>query len=46
MRGCFYPAFRNAVPLVVSILFVCTIDVLLFHFRTFWMPMAMLGVGS
>jgi membrane protease YdiL (CAAX protease family) len=45
MRGFFYPAFRNAMPLVVSILFVFAIDVLLFHFRTFWMPMALLGVG-
>jgi membrane protease YdiL (CAAX protease family) len=45
MRGFFYPAFRSATPLVVSILLVCAIDVLLFHFRTFWIPMALFGVG-
>jgi membrane protease YdiL (CAAX protease family) len=45
MRGFFYPAFRSATPLVVSILFVCAIDVLLFHFRKFWIPMALFGVG-
>jgi len=45
MRGFFYPAFRSAMPLVVSILFVSAIDVLLFHFRTFWIPMALFGAG-
>lgn len=45
MRGFFYPAFRNSLPLVVSILFVFAIDTLLLHYRTFRIPQALLGVG-
>jgi membrane protease YdiL (CAAX protease family) len=45
MRGFFYPAFRNAVPLVVSILLVFAIDTLLFHYRTLRIPQALVGVG-
>ena len=44
MRGFFYPAFRKASPVVVSIIFVSAIDTMLFHPATFHIPQALMGV--
>ena len=45
MRGYFYPAFRQAWPLVISIALAFVIDALLFHVRILSIPRALLGVG-
>ena len=45
MRGFFYPAFRNATPLAISILFAFVVDAAVFHVRTFLIPLALVGVG-
>ena len=45
MRGFFYRAFRNSLPLVVSVLLAFAIDTLMFHPRSFWMPTTLLAVG-